>query len=214
MAAWAQLSFGNFTLIDLIAATTYAFSAALLVQRPSHFRQFTVVGILLLAVLGGITGGVIRDVLLNAIPAAIENPAYLVLCLLAGAIALVVYRRGSEAFRNGLLRFMTAFSLPWFAVVGAEKALQDHLPYIDAVLTGVVAATAGRYAVDLTCGVTPMHFVRAEWFVGTALLATVLYVVCSQGLHLTIWPATLISVGVAFIFRLLALLRGWEEPAW
>lgn len=213
MGHWAHLSFGNFTFIDLIAATTYAFNTALLVQRTSHFKQFTVIGIILLAVLGGITGGVIRDVLLNAIPAALQNPAYLVLCLLAGAGAVVVYRRGTEAFRNRLLRFATSFSLPWFAVVGAEKAVSDHLPYIDAVLTGVVAATAGRFLVDLACGVTPLHFVRAEWLLGTALLAAVLYVICSQGLHLSIWPATLISVGVAFVVRLLALLRGWEAPA-
>ena len=186
--------------------------AVLLARRPSHFKQFTAVGILLLAVLGGTTGGVIRDVLLNTIPAALENPAYVVVCLLAGGLALVVHNRGGQRFRDGLLQVMGAFSLPWYAALAADKALGDHLPYIAAVLLGVVAATAGRYAVDLTCGVTPRQFVRGGWFVGTAVLAAVLYVICSQTFHLSIWPATLISVGVAFVFRLVALLRGWEEP--
>ena len=212
MGAWAQLSFGNFTLIDLIAATTNAFNAALLVRRPTHYKHYTVVGILLLAVIGGIAGGVSRDVILNAIPAAVENPAYIVLCLLAGGVALVIHYRTGQRFRDGLFQFMTAFSLPWYAAVGADKALNDHLPYVAAFLIGVIGATAGRYLVDLTSGVTPKHFVRGEWFVGTAVLTAALYIVCSQALHLSIWPATLISVGIAFVFRLVALFRGWEEP--
>jgi uncharacterized membrane protein YeiH len=49
---------GNFTAIDLVAATTNALNGALLARRPDHYKQFTVVGILLMAVIGGIGGGV------------------------------------------------------------------------------------------------------------------------------------------------------------
>lgn len=59
---------------------------------------------------------------------------------------------------------------------------------------------------------TPKQFVRGEWFVGTAVLASTVYVVCDAGLHLSLWPATLIAVGVAFAFRYTALVRHWEEP--
>jgi len=57
---------GSFTTIDLIAATTNALNGALLARRPDHYRNFTVVGILLMALLGGIGGGVTRDVILEA----------------------------------------------------------------------------------------------------------------------------------------------------
>ena len=39
-----------------------------------------------------------------------------------------------------------------------------------------------------------------------------MYIVCADGLDLSIWPATLISFTVAFMFRYTAMLRGWEEP--
>ena len=56
---------GSFTTIDLIAASTNALNGALLARRPDHYKQFTVVGILLMALLGGLGGGITRDVLLG-----------------------------------------------------------------------------------------------------------------------------------------------------
>lgn len=211
-SVWANWSLGNFTIIDLIAASTNAFNAALLARRPTHWRYYTIVGIILLAILGGIAGGVSRDVILNDVPAALTNPWYLILCLGAAGIALMIHYRVGQAIRDGLFQFMTAFSLPWYAAVGANKALEADQPYIAAVLIGVLGATAGRYLVDLTSGVTPKLFVRGEWFVGTAVLASVLYVVADAGLGLSIWSATLLAVGISFVFRLLALLFAWEEP--
>lgn len=202
---------GSLTLIDLIAATTNAFNGALLARRKDHFRHWTIVGIILMAILGGIGGGVARDVLLNDIPSALTNPWYLILCTLAAMLALAISYRTGQKFREGLFQFMTAFSLPWYAVVGAQKALDADLPVIAVVLIGIIGPTAGRYFIDITSGVPPKHFVRGEWFVGTAVLASVLYTLL-YGLGVTLYPATLITVGVCFAFRLLALYRGWEEP--
>jgi uncharacterized membrane protein YeiH len=212
LTQWGNFALGDFTIIDLIAATTNAFNAALLAHRPSHWRNYTAVGIILLAVVGGIAGGVARDVLLNSVPAALTNPWYGILCVLAALVAQRLARRFGHHFEERRLQMMAAFALPWYAVVGAEKALADHVPYIAAVLIGVVGATAGRYVVDVTANVTPQHFVRGEWFVGTAVLAGTLYIVCAVGLGLSIWPATLVAVSIAFVFRLVALRRGWEEP--
>ncbi len=209
---WGHLRFGDFTIIDLIAATTNAFNAALLVRRPDHWRNFTIVGIVLLALMGGIAGGVSRDLILGRIPAPLLNPWYIVLAVAAAVLASAIDYRSGQEFREGIYTFATAASLPWYAAVGANAALHAKLPEISCVLVGVIGATAGRYAVDLSCGVTPKQFIRGEWFVGTAVLASTVYVVCEAGLHLSIWPATLIAFGVAFVFRYVALVRHWEEP--
>ena len=58
----------SFTTIDLIAATTGALNGALLARRPSHYRNYTIVGVLLMAVLGGISGSATRDLLVNEVP--------------------------------------------------------------------------------------------------------------------------------------------------
>src|SRR4051794_17318633 len=82
---WGAWKFtGNLTTIDLVAATTNALNGAILARRPDHYRNFTIVGVLLMALMGGIGGGLARDVLLNKVPSALTNPAYIVLCLTAG----------------------------------------------------------------------------------------------------------------------------------
>ena len=204
-------TFGDFVLIDLIAATTNAFNGAILARQPSHFRNFTVVGILLIAVVGGIGGGVTRDVLLNDLPSALTNPWYLILCTVAAVIALRVVAAIDQSRTARLFDFMSMFSLPWYAAIGVNKALDMELPLVACVLIGVVGPTAGRFFIDLTCGVTPQHFVRGEWFVGTAVLTSVVYIVADEA-GLSVWPATLVAFAAGFSFRFLARRLRWEEP--
>jgi uncharacterized membrane protein YeiH len=183
----------------------------LLARRADHYRHWTIVGIILMAVLAGVGGGVARDVLLNKIPAALTNPWYLILCVLAAALALGIAFQTGQRFREDLFQFMTAFSLPWYAAIGAQAALAANLPLIAVVLIGVIGPTAGRYFLDVTSFVPPKQFVRGEWFVGTAVLASLIYIILYK-VGWSIWPATLLPVAIGFGFRLLALFRGWEEP--
>ena len=159
---------GDFTFIDLVAASTNALNGALLARRPDHYRNFTIVGILLMALLGGIGGGVTRDVLVSEVPAALTNPAYITLCLTAGVIGYLIAFASGQLFREGLFQFMTAFSLPWYAIVGAQKGVEVGLPILGALLLAVVGPTAGRCYIDIACGVTPKQLVRGEWFVAVA----------------------------------------------
>jgi uncharacterized membrane protein YeiH len=202
---------GNFTGVDLIAATTNALNGALLARRPDHYKQFTVVGILLMAILGGIGGGITRDVLVGEVPAALTNPAYLTLCVPAGIVGYwLAYDKG-QLFREGLFQFMTAFSLPWYAIVGAQKGVTVGLPVYGCVLLAVVGATAGRYYIDLTSGVTPKQFIRGEWFVGTAALVGMVWILVYWAGAGT-WGAAGVAFVVGYAFRTAALFRGWEEP--
>ena len=87
---------GDFTAINLIAASTNALNGALLARRPDHYKNFTVVGVLLMALLMGLGGGMTRDVLLAHVPAALTNPAYLTLTLVVRG-RRIAYRRGLGA---------------------------------------------------------------------------------------------------------------------
>lgn len=208
------LSTGSFLIIDLIAATTNAFNGALLAQRPDYYknRGWTVIGILLMALFGGIGGGVTRDVLLNKIPSALTNPWYLILCILAGAVAMLVSYSHGQKFREGFYQIMTAFSLPWYAAIGVQAGLNAGLPQIACILLGVIGPTAGRFLIDITAGKSAKQFVRGEWFVGAASLTSFVYLICANYLAMTIYPATLIAFLCGFTFRLAALYFLLEEP--
>jgi uncharacterized membrane protein YeiH len=211
----SYLSVGSFLIIDLIAATTNALNGAILVQRPDYYRarQWTVVGIILLAIIGGIGGGTARDIIVgNLPPASWTNPWYLILCIVAAFVGLMTAYSKGQRFRETWFQFMTAFSLPWYAAIGVHTGLEAGMPNIAAVALGIVGPTTGRFLIDITAGKAAKQFVRSEWFVGTAVLTSLVFLVCEEYLGLSLWPATLISFAVGFTFRALALWHAWEEP--
>jgi uncharacterized membrane protein YeiH len=215
--AMGALGFGSFeftgggTLINLVAATTNALNGALLARRPDHYKNFTVVGILLMALLGGIGGGVSRDIMVNRVPAALTNSSYIVLCLLAGLIGYhLAYSKG-QLFREGLFQFVTSFALPWYAIVGAQTGVDVGLPVLGSLALAVVGPTAGRFLIDVSCGVPPKQFVRGEWFVAIAALTGAVWIVLDQA-GLPRAASAPLAFLVGFTVRLTALYRGWEEP--
>jgi uncharacterized membrane protein YeiH len=208
---YGLLTLGTIGYLSLIAATTNAFNGALLARRPDHYRHFTVAGIIILAYAGGIGGGIVRDVLVNKVPSPLQNPWYIVACFAAAGLALLIDYNSEQRFKDGLFQFMTAFSLPWYAIVGAQAALDAHLGYAAAVVIGVIATTAGRWIIDGACLVVPKQLVRGEFFVTAAALTGIAYVVCLQAFGLPIITSTAIAFVVGFGFRLASQALGWEE---
>ena len=202
---------GNYTFVDLVAASTNALNGALLARRPDHFKNFTIVGILCMALLGGLGGGITRDVLLGDVPSALTNPAYITLALLFGMIGYSIAYAKGQLYREGIFQFMTSFSLPWYAIVGAQKGVGAGIPILGCIFLAVIGPTAGRWYIDLSSGVTPKQFIRGEWFVSIAALTGLVWI-------LTYWATanTWIALGIAFIVgyvvRVLCLWYAWEEP--
>ena len=207
---------GHFTTVDLIAASTNSLNGALLARRPDHYKNFTVVGVMCMALLGGLGGGITRDVLVNQTPGAITNPAYITLAVAFGIVGYKLAFAEGQLFREGLFQFMTSFSLVWYAIAGADKGVEVGLPVVGICLLAVVGPTAGRWYMDVTSGVPPKQFIRGEWFVGIALLTgivwVVLYWLLVQQAGASIWWATILAFAIGFALRMLALYRGWEEP--
>ena len=126
---------GEFLYVDLLAASTNALNGALLSLRPDHYKgiYITTVGVLVLALFGGIGGGVTRDLLLNDVPDALTNPWYLILCFAAFLVGLWIAYDMGQKFRETTFQFWTSFSLPWYAVVGVEKGLEASWPLLGAI---------------------------------------------------------------------------------
>src|SRR5271169_753157 len=122
-----QMNLPSFPHIDLFSAGINALYGVLVARQPSHNRGYTAAGLLIMAFFGGIGGGVTRDVLLNDLPSPIKDPIYLLVCLLMGLLGLAIYRYAEsreERFRTRTLAYFKSFTLPWFAILGAHKALE------------------------------------------------------------------------------------------
>jgi uncharacterized membrane protein YeiH len=199
----------SFPNLDLFSAGINALNGVLVARNPSHNRGFTLNGLLIMAFFGGIGGGVARDVLLNEIPSPLKSPVYLVVCVLMGLLGLAIYRYAEsreERFRRKTLAFFKSFTLPWFAILGAHKALEHDLGVFAAVVIGVLATTAGGVLIDLFSNVTPEVVMPKEHIVTTAVGAALLYTLLA--LYAKGWAfdrATLIAGLSAFLFRVFAV---------
>jgi uncharacterized membrane protein YeiH len=206
----------SFPSVDMFSAGINALYGVLVARQPSHNRGYTAAGLLIMAYFGGIGGGVTRDILLNDIPSPLRDPKYLLACLLMGLLGLAIYRWADskeERFRTRTLAYFKSFTLPWFAILGAHKALEHNLGIWTAIVVGLIATTAGGVLIDLFSGVTPEIVRPSQQLVTAALLASTVYTllaVWEKG-RLSFFPVTLIAVLVAFVFRVIAVRDHWPS---
>jgi uncharacterized membrane protein YeiH len=146
----------------------------------------------------------------------IKDPSYILVCLVAGLLGLAIYRYAEskeEHFRKRILAFFKSFTLPWFAILGAHKALDHGLGFFSAVLVGLLATTAGGVLIDVFSGVTPEVVMPSEHIVTTAVLAGGVYagiaLLGKQSTHF--FPVTLIAALVSFLFRVFAVRDHWPQ---
>jgi uncharacterized membrane protein YeiH len=133
----------SFPHVDMFSAGINALYGILVARQPSHNRGYTVAGLLIMAFLGGIGGGVARDILLNEVPSPIRDPKYLLVCLLMGLLGLALYHWADskeERFRTRFLAYFKSFTLPWFAILGAHKALDHNLGMWSAIVRELLRA--------------------------------------------------------------------------
>jgi uncharacterized membrane protein YeiH len=188
----------------------------LVARNPSHNRGYTVAGLLIMGFFGGIGGGVTRDLLLNDIPGPLKGATYFVVCVLMGLLGLAIYRYAEsreEGFRRRTLAYFKSFTLPWFAILGAHKALDHGLGIYAAILVGLAATTAGGVLIDLFSGVTPEVVRPSEHIVTTAVLASTVYSLIALQMKdaYSFFPTTLIAVLVSFLFRVFAVREHWPQ---
>jgi uncharacterized membrane protein YeiH len=132
-----------------------------------------------------------------------------------GLLGLAIYRYAAtreEHFRKRVLAYFKSFSLPWFAILGAHKALEHDLGITAAIMIGLIATTAGGVFIDLFSSVTPEIVEPSEHIVTAAVLASSVYVALAiYARDLTFFPVTLLAVGVAFVFRVFAVRDHWKQ---
>lgn len=194
--------------LDLVGVFVFALSGASLAVR----RQFDLVGIVALATVTGLGGGMLRDVLLGeAPPAALRDQRYLMVPLLA-ALVVALGHRTIERLERPVLVFDAA-GLGLFCVVGTAMALDRSLGVVASVLLGVITAVGGGVLRDVLARDVPSVF-RADsalYAVPATLGALAVALVWANDLFGAV-AAAAIATGV-FVLRLLAMHFHWRAPA-
>ncbi len=191
--------------LDIIGTAAFAISGASLGVR----RRMDLFGVLVLAAVTATAGGVMRDLLVGAIPpVAIADWKPLTLALGSGLFTFY-FKPLVRRLRSPVLIFDAA-GLAVFAVVGTEKALIHGVPFGSAVLLGLISAIGGGVVRDLMTAQVPT-VLRAEIYAVAALAASVI-VAAGEALDLTPRLVVPVALLTATLLRLVSIRREWSLP--
>ena len=194
--------------LDLIGTFVFALSGAVAGVK----ERLDLFGVLVLSFAAASAGGIMRDLLIGAVPpAAISDWRYLAVSLVAGLVVFFWYPISERVrnLRNHVMIFDAA-GLALFAVVGTQKALGYKLNPIMAALLGVLTGIGGGMLRDVLVADVPA-VLRSELYAVAALGGALVVV---AGYVLNFPPTTMAVTGAALCFgiRLVAIQRGWRLP--
>lgn len=191
------------TLFDFAGTFVFALSGATAGVR----RRLDLFGVLVLSFAAAAAGGILRDVLIGALPpVAIREWAYPVTASIA---ALIVFFRYPliERLKHPVQAFDAA-GLALFAVLGTQKALIYDLNPLAAVMLGVLSGIGGGMARDIMLAEIPT-VLRAEVYAVAALAGAVI-VVAGEAAGLPPHCGMVAGGLLCFILRLLAIRHNWQ----
>lgn len=191
--------------LDGLGSFVFALSGGLLAVE----KRFDLFGVLLLAFVVAVTGGITRDLLIGAVPpVAVASWHTLAIAMLGGLLTFFVYPL-VQSLRRGVLVF-DAIGLAVFAVAGTQKALQYGIDPVMAAVLGMVSGIGGGIMRDVLVGSVPT-VMRADLYALAALAAAG---TVSIGHLMDVRPLApmLLGMSACVFLRLMAIFRGWQAP--
>lgn len=193
------------TWLDLIGTFVFALSGATLAAR----HRLDLFGVLVLAFATASAGGIVRDLVIGAVPpAALSHWQYPTIWIAAG-LAGFFWSPAIERAQQPV-RLLDAMGLAVFAVAGTAKALNAGISPLMAPLLGVLTGVGGGIVRDVLLAQVPL-VLRAELYAVAALFGGAM-VALGHVLNWPSMPTTIVAVLLCFVLRMAALRFGWHLP--
>jgi len=192
-------------IVIYVGIAAFAASGAVVGVR----KGFDLFGIAVLAVLTGVGGGVMRDLMLDIHPPdSVQHWPNITVALCAAAITTV--------FAHWVIRFermvliLDAIGMGFFAASGAAIAVNHDASWTAAALLGMLTAIAGGIIRDLLAGDIPLVMVQGDLYAIPAAFGAATYVVIDYfgPQMLAVAVGSLLGAG----FRLAAMYFHWRLP--
>jgi uncharacterized membrane protein YeiH len=167
-------------------------------------------GTMVLAFATALGGGILRDVLIGAIPPnSIRDWRYGAIAF-AGAATAFFFHSLVQEVPASLLVLLDAAGLSLFAIAGAEKALDFNIHPFIAILMGGITGVGGGTVRDLLLVQIPT-VLRADVY-ATAALAGATVVVVGLRLKLPRAPVAIAGALACFLLRMVSVWLHWNLP--
>ncbi len=185
--------------LDLSGTFVFALNGAMTAVRAA---KLDIVGVVALAMITGLGGGIIRDILIGAAPpATFRDWRYLAVAGGGGLVAFVLSRALNRFALT--ITMLDAAGLGLFAVTGTSKALAFGLGAGQAVILGVITGVGGGTLRDVLIREIPTVLYSGLYAI-PALIAAIITAAATRG-HLYGSPAAVAAAGACFAVRMIGV---------
>ena len=191
-------------ILEVIGTVAFAISGALAAVR----KKLDIFGVVMLGFTTALGGGIIRDVLIGAIPPmAFRNPFYALLAVaVAATMFFPVVRRYAMKAEKYLL-IMDTIGLAVFTVIGVRAGMVYDSIFLS-VFVGMLTGVGGGVLRDLFVNEKPYIFVK-HFYACASISGALVAALCWP---LGEIPAMAIGAVVVFVLRILAARFHWSLP--
>ena len=193
---------------DLLAIGIGAAQGALFAAQFRD-RRLDLLGVAIIGVATGFGGGILRDVLLAQVPAALTSNWYLIVA--TGAALMGMLRERLISRLGPLVTVLDALTIGLFGAIGTTKALAIGLPEVPAIFVGVLSAVGGSILRDLLLN-RPIALMHVGSLYALAAVAGTGTLTVLLRLDVDVFLAASSCVALTFGVRILAVLFNWTLP--
>ena len=165
---------------------------------------------MVLAFATALAGGVIRDLLIGAVPpASLRNWKYAITAFSAATLVFIPHAFVGKLPASALMVIDSA-GLGLFAVAGTEKALEYGMNPFIATLMGTITGVGGGTVRDIFLAQVPT-ILRADVYATAAWVGAAILILCRWA---AMPPAVAATAGGAacFLLRIVSAWRHWNLP--
>ncbi|MGD9986685.1 trimeric intracellular cation channel family protein [Pseudonocardia sp.] len=192
--------------LDLASVLLFAVEGGLMAVSAG----FALVGILAVAFLSALGGGLVRDLLVQRHPpAALGSVAYPAVALAGGLVAAFGHH-ALGVLLPGMRTPFDAAGLGMMCGIGAVVALERHMSSLGAILLGTISAVGGGVVRDIMTGTVPSVMRHDVSAVAAAAGATVTVVTLRLGVRSQV--AAVLGAATCVGLALAATCLGWRLP--
>lgn len=183
--------------LNLLGTFAFGLSGALAGIRS----RLDVFGIVVLAIVVGVAGGITRDLLIGIPPQAFRDGRYLAAGVAAGLATIAGHRLLLRLERPVLV--LDAAGLSLFCITGASTALAFGVEPVQAVVLGAVTGVGGGVLRDILVREIPVVLRTGLYAVPALIGAAIVVIGWELGSRSIVFP--LVGAGACLTIRLLGL---------
>ena len=184
-----------FSFLDLTGTFVFALAGGFRATR----HRLDLLGVMVLAVVTGVGGGLLRDMLLGATPpAAFQDERYLVVCLVGGGITFVASPHLASQWNRVMIA--DAVGLGVAAAIGAAKAAAFGLGPVGVLMMAGLTATGGGAIRDVLVREVPA-VIRHDFYATAAIAGGGVYLAAAHfdaPERVALWAAALFTTALRF----------------